>query len=92
MQKINQEKRVVTSLAFSPDDKYLAAGSEDASVKIWQICGNNKFTLHQTFQMHKDTVYSVTFSSDGKQIASASTDKTIHIYHLSNGEFAYYKY
>jgi WD40 repeat protein len=28
---------IVTSIAFSPDGKYLASGSEDNTVKLWSV-------------------------------------------------------
>jgi WD40 repeat protein len=30
-------RREVTSVAFSPDGKYLASGSQDNTVKLWSV-------------------------------------------------------
>ncbi len=65
------------SVAFSPDGKYLASGSQDNTVKLWNVESQNEIT---TLQGHSSYVHSVTFSPDGKYLASGSTDKTVKLW------------
>jgi WD40 repeat protein len=67
----------VESVAFSPDDKYLASGSKDKTVKLWSVESQKEIT---TLQGHSSSVKSVAFSPDGKYLASGSDDKTVKLW------------
>jgi WD40 repeat protein len=59
---------VVWSVAFSPDGKRLASGSQDNTIKLWDtVTGKELLTL----KGHSRMVDSVAFSPDGKRLASA---------------------
>jgi WD40 repeat protein len=58
----------VYSIAFSPDGKYLATGSEDNTAKLWDLRGN----LIAEFEGHQGEVNSAAFSPDGKYLATGS--------------------
>jgi len=66
----------VRSLAFSRDGKLLASGSEDKSVRIWNIASEKQ---ERVFTDHTGAVWSVACSPDGRWLASASEDMTIRI-------------
>ncbi|MDW8110618.1 MAG: hypothetical protein RMJ96_03310, partial [Candidatus Bipolaricaulota bacterium] len=53
----------VYSVAFSPDGKWLASGSGDRTVKLWDIAAHS---LIKTLPEHAGPVGSVAFSPDGK--------------------------
>jgi WD40 repeat protein len=56
----------------------IATGSNDKTVKLWNLNGKEL----QTFTGHTDSVKSVAFSLDGKMIATGSSDKTIKIWEV----------
>ena len=68
---------MVTSVAFSPDGKYIVSGSEDKTLRVWDRQGNS---VGQPFLGHTDMVTSVAFSPDGKYIVSGSEDKTLRVW------------
>jgi WD40 repeat protein len=45
--KLQSHSRVVTSVTFSSDGKYLASGSEDKTVKLWSIESQKEVTTLQ---------------------------------------------
>ncbi|GEM07220.1 glucose repression regulatory protein TUP1 [Rhodotorula toruloides] len=70
----------VTSVAFSPDGKYLAAGSLDTVVRIWDA---ETGQLLDKLKGHEDSVYSVAFSPDSKFLVSGSLDKTLKMFDIN---------
>ena len=73
----------VSSVAFSPDGKYIASGSEDGTTRLWDISTGRKI---RTLAGHTSSVSSVAFSPDGKYIASGSYDKTIRLWEACTGK------
>ena len=67
----------VFSVAFSPDSKTLASGSNDKTIKLWDVETTQNIA---TLTGHSDNVESVGFSPDGKILASGSNDKTIRLW------------
>jgi WD40 repeat protein len=72
----------VNSVAFSPDGKTLASGSEDHTIKLWEVTTGR---VLRTLTGHSDGVNSVAFSPDGKRLASGGDDKTIKLWDVSTG-------
>jgi glucose repression regulatory protein TUP1 len=70
----------VTSVAISPDGRYVAAGSLDTVVRIWDVGSG---LLVERLRGHRDSVYSVAFTPDGKGLVSGSLDKTLKYWDVS---------
>ena len=71
-------ERRITSIAYSPDGKYLASGSWDEIVRLWNV---------QTGQMrilgkNCSRINCVAYSPDGQQVAACSLDGRIRIWNV----------
>lgn len=67
----------IWSVAFSPDGKFLAYGTNDGIIKMWDVI---KYKQVATFKGHVGFVRSLAFSSDGKLLASVSDDRTLKLW------------
>ncbi len=67
----------VTAVAWSRDDRWIASGSYDDTVQVWDATtGENAFT----YQGHTEPVVAVAWSHDEGRIASASWDHTVRVW------------
>uniref|UniRef100_A0A0C1RPE7 Uncharacterized protein n=1 Tax=Tolypothrix bouteillei VB521301 TaxID=1479485 RepID=A0A0C1RPE7_9CYAN len=69
----------VNSVAFSPDGQYIVSGSDDNTLRLWDIHGNLQ---GQPFWGHESPVTSVAFSMDGQYIVSGSRDNTLRLWDI----------
>ncbi|KAI1486282.1 WD40-repeat-containing domain protein [Biscogniauxia mediterranea] len=83
--RILGHKEDIDGLAFSPDSKFLASGSDDHTACIWEV-DTGKMQTKLTY--HRSHVTTVCFSPDGNFLATGSTDYTIGIWkQLSPGQW-----
>lgn len=79
----------VTTVAMSPDGHYVAAGSLDKSVRVWDTTTGYLVERLESPDGHKDSVYSVAFAPNGRDLVSGSLDKTIKLWELNVPRGAY---
>ena len=72
----------VHTLAFSPDGKMLAGGSNLGAIHLWDAYTSTKlFTLKE----HNNRIHALAFSPDGKTLASGSQNGEISLWDTANG-------
>ncbi|GAC1461239.1 MAG: hypothetical protein PVSMB2_23050 [Ktedonobacteraceae bacterium] len=73
----------VTTLAWSPNGKWLASASYDKTVQVWDA-SNGRPLL--TYKEHRDRVNALAWSPDSIYLASASDDGTARVWHGFSGK------
>jgi len=73
----------VRSLPFFPDGTSLVSGSDDTTIKLWDVQTGG---VVKTFHGHTGQVYSVSISADCTLVASGSMDKTIRLWDIQAEE------
>src|SRR5260370_135561 len=70
----------ITTLAISPDGQTLVSGSDDETIKVWNLPTGE---LLDTLEEHSGSVYALAISPDGQILASGGADRTIKIWEKS---------
>ena len=78
--KLDEPRNAIGDVAFSPSGAYLAAGTDDNTIYIWDTAN---YQLAMNLKGHKDYVNGIGFIPDGSLLVSGSKDKTLGIWDLA---------
>lgn len=73
----------VTSLAFALDGQWLATGSSDSTIKLWDPASGR---LLRTLRGHSSKINATVLTPDGRNIVSVSEDNTIKVWEPKTGK------
>lgn len=82
---LGEHSAAVTTVAFNSMNDYLATGSKDNSIKIWDNNLKNKASV-ATLTGHTKEVSAVKFSPDGFYLASVSLDNTVRLWNTKTNQ------
>ena len=80
---LRAHEKDINSLDISPNDRLLASGSQDKTVKIFEI-HNGALRLLGTCTGHKRGVWSVRFSTVDRVVASGAADRSVRLWSLDD--------
>ncbi|MCP3956942.1 MAG: TIR domain-containing protein [bacterium] len=81
--ELTGHKGWVNSVAVSPNGTWAASGSNDDTVRIWDL---ETGTCRESLEEHTGNVRSVAITPDGKRILSASVDGSVRVWPASSGQ------
>lgn len=73
----------ITAVALSADRKRAVSGSEDKTVRVWDLEGNQP---PRVLEGHTDWVRAVALSADGNHAISGSDDMTVRVWDLHGNQ------
>ena len=71
------------SVAFSPDGRFMISGSDDQTVKLWEVSTGREI---RTFKGIGSNVTAVAFSPDGLAALSGYMNGTLALWEVSTGQ------
>ena len=74
----------IDTIAWSSNGKILASGSNDSTIKLWDV---NTSNCVKTLTGHGNGINKITFSPDGETLASGSDDSTIKLWDVATGKY-----
>ncbi|KAB8222285.1 WD40-repeat-containing domain protein [Aspergillus novoparasiticus] len=83
--ELKEHKTIVTAVAFSPDEKLISSGSNDAKLCFWDL---SKGELSQTLQ-GSGAINQIVFSADGRLVASGTLSQTFRLWDRETGNSIY---
>jgi WD40 repeat protein len=69
-------------LALSPDGHRALSGSDDKSLRLWDLESDEP----QTLEGHTDTINAVTLTTDGHRALSGCYDQTLRLWDVESGK------
>jgi WD40 repeat protein len=73
----------VYGVAFNADGRLLVSGSEDATVRLWEVPGGQPLA---TLRGHTGSLLGVALSADGRLLTSSSHDGTVRLWEVPSGQ------
>jgi WD40 repeat protein len=83
LQTLEGHGNYISAVAISPDGKRGLSGSDDRTLKLWNLATGK--TIH-TLEGHRHYVRTVAISPDGRCALSGSSDKTLKLWDLATGK------
>lgn len=72
----------VRCIAFSPAGRQAVSGSDDKTVRLWEVAGGREL---RRLDGHEGPVTAVAFSADGRRVVSAGADRTVRVWEAATG-------
>ena len=72
----------ITSIAYHPDGSYVVSGSEDGTLRIWDL---RTGACESVLEGHIHGVEAVAYHPDGSRVISGSADNTVRVWDLASG-------
>jgi WD40 repeat protein len=81
--RVDAHSKLIQCLAVSPDGRLLASGSQDATVKVWELHDAHEVKAVALFSAHRSSIIALAFSPDSRILASADSGSTVKLWTIT---------
>jgi WD40 repeat protein len=75
----------VYTIAWSPNGQYIASGSADSTVRVWNTATGETLYIYQGHAGLFNSVFTVGWAANGGYIASGGADRTVQVWDAATG-------
>ncbi len=79
---LKNKKHIIQEITFSHNGRYLAGGSPDSLIRIWDT--QNNWNELEPIKLGRSYIMSLSFSPDNKYLAAGGFDKIVKIWEIHN--------
>ena len=83
---IQAHKSSILTLVFSPDGRMLASGSQNSTIKLWDLNSNTEQPVYTITHAHISQVLSLAISLQTQTLISGGADRTIKLWDSATGK------
>jgi WD40 repeat protein len=80
------EHSAIWALEYSPDGRWLASGSEDGTVWLWDLSAEDPNAQALSLLGHQGRINTLGFSPDGRWLATGGEDDTVRLWDLESSD------
>jgi hypothetical protein len=80
---LHGHEMAIRTAAFSPDQRWLATGSEDGAIRLWDLSPVDPTSRVLALDGHKGPVHGLAFSADGRWLVSGAADGAVRVWRLT---------
>lgn len=81
---LNNHTDEVWYIKFSPNGQYMASGSKDLTIIIWQV-GEAEFKVFKQLQGHKASISYLSWSPDSSMLLSCGEENVVYLWDIQKG-------
>ena len=83
---IKAHEGIITALAFAPDGNHLVSGSDDQTVRFWNLNHHSAPAVIGDKDFNRGSIFQAVLTPDGKRLLTGETNQKASVWDLTTGK------